>query len=676
MRQENRRLLLALLFFLWMGFVIAIFYVTQRPLLWSVALGLGDTLWTLIVTLMLVTNGSWLGYLLLNRTRPPTLSPLERALLSIGFGLGILGIFSLGFAALGWAKPVILNCVQIGLFLFFWTSKAWQPVVADLKWAVQYWRDQWGDTSRWVKLALWVALVLTLILALAPPADGFDALFYHLPGPQQILRDGGIQVHNIPHFWFPALPEGVFLWAMGLGSDRAAQLLHLVWALLSILLLWHWVQTIWDQKIARNTLLILLTIPSLFVLASWAYTDYALVFYGLAALYGVYKAYVNESDFKRGWLILAGVAAGMAMGVKYTSFLVPVSVVVLIVWWQRRQLKSALGNVALFSLIALAVAAPWYIRNAILMGNPVYPFVWDGKFWDDFRSAWYAAPHSGIGWNFVELLLLPINTTLGHRDANYYDGRMGPLFLLLFPFALYAALSRHSHSKPQDRTILAICLFGILNVAFWTFGVINSSALWQSRLLFPALIPFAAICSLGFSKIRELDTSQLQISFISNIILGLVVFVALADTAITVLLKNPMRYAAGLETRVEYLEKVQPNYAAAMQLLNETPTDAFVYFLLEPRSYYATRQVQPDPILDNLAHDIDQYGSPEEIIAAWKNQGYTHVLLYRLGADFLIVKDPQKMTEQQQDILATLIQIYLEPVGNTDNQSYELYAIP
>jgi hypothetical protein len=48
------------------------------------------------------------------------------------------------------------------------------------------------------------------------------------------------------------------------------------------------------------------------------------------------------------------------------------------------------------------------------------------------------------------------------------------------------------------------------------FGVINSSALWQARLLFPVLMILAIPTALGWDALNQLDSSNLRISFLVN----------------------------------------------------------------------------------------------------------------------------------------------------------------
>jgi hypothetical protein len=234
--------------------------------------------------------------------------------------------------------------------------------------------------------------------------------------------------------------------------------------------------------------------------------------------------------------------------------------------------------------------------------------------------------------------------------------------------------ARKQPGQPR-RSLLAITVFGLLSIAVWVFGIINSVALWQTRLLFPALIPLALPTALGLLTVKNLDTPQLRLSFIFNFVVVAVVAVNVLDAGIHVLARNPLAYALGLETRQAYLEKVQPAYAQAMQLLESAPPDASLYFLFEPRSYGTTRQVQIDPILDNFAHDWFVHGDADSLVQDWRTRGYTHVMIYRRGVDFFSGNRSGSFQPKYQDALELVITNHLTLVETTPDGVYELYRI-
>ena len=664
-----KRFLVGAFFLLWTGIIIIAYYVVQGPNLSALAV-LADTLWTLLVAGLLLFNSYGLGTQILNWLGSKSIDAMDRILLSVGIGLGCLGLLGLGFSAVQLARESILTIFQIALMIFFiWNDNAGK-LHLDLKVLGMNLNLSFSQFGLFTKLAIILPLAFSFLLTLVPPFEAFDALLYHLAQPARILQDGGLRVvDNVP-FWFPNLTENVYLWALALGSERATQIIHFSWALLAALLLWHWATKIWNVEIGRKTLLLLAAMASLPMLASWPYADMALAYYAIAAFYALTFYGTTKTS---GWLRVAAVMAGLAMAVKYTSFVVPLTCGLLLLF--SRPFIKGVSSAAHFSLIALAAAIPWYARNAILMGNPFYPFVFEGLFWDGFLSAWYADSGTGIGWNALQIFLLPLNTLLGYQDANLFDGRMGPLFLILAPFTFLILISRTRQDSAEGWSLLTIGIFSTLSFVAWTFGVVNSAALWQSRLLFPALMLFAIPTALGWDTLKKFDTWNLRISFFINALIAIILTLTIFDHAIFVLQRNPLAVAFGAQSRERYIERVNPSYAALMHIMDELPADAHVYSLFEPRSYDLPRPIQPDAIIYNFAHDHYLYHTSAEIIEGWKAKGYTHILVYERGLGFMLENRPDRMTSTVQEVFQETIQ-GLKLISQTDDKVYTIYQIP
>lgn len=659
------------LFLLWAGVTIVSYYVVQKPGLLNAFAGLADTVWTLLVAALLLFNSYGFGKRTLRLFKYESPDAVDHLLLSFGMGLGIVGLLGLFLSAIQLAQKEILTILQFSFLAFFLLSNDLQHLRADLNSLRSNLNLAFSQYNVFTKLTLVSLFAFSFLLTFVPPFEAFDALFYHLAQPAWILQNGGLRAADIaPHFWFPNLTENVYLWALGMGSERATQIIHFSWMVLSALLLWHWSTKIWNGEIARKTLLILASMPALAMLASWAYADMALVYYSVTAIYAFVQYRISKHD---DWLAVIALASGFAMSVKYTSFVVPLSCGLLLLF-QRPILKS-ISDAARFSAIAIFTALPYYARNAIFMHNPFYPFAFGGLYWDDFRAAWYADSGSGIGWNALEILLLPFNTLLGHRDANFFDGRMGPLFLILAPFTIWMLASRTRQGSAQGWSLRAVGVFSLLTFSAWTLGVINSSALWQGRLLFPALIPFAIPTALAWDSLKTFDTSKLRVSFLVNALITVILTLTVFDNAMFVLQRNPLAAAFGAQTRQRYIERINPSYAALLSLMDELPANAKVYSLFEPRTYGLPRPTQPDAIVYNFADDVYRYKTSEGIMGHWKSEGYTHVIVYERGLDFMIQFGSTKFTPATQDILHdTLAKLKL--ISQTPNQVYSIYQIP
>jgi hypothetical protein len=94
----------------------------------------------------------------------------------------------------------------------------------------------------------------------------------------------------------------------------------------------------------------------------------------------------------------------------------------------------------------------------------------------------------------------------------------------------------------------------------------------------------------------------------------------------------------GITRRQTYFEQVQPNYADALELVDQTPPGSKIYFLFEPRSDGMVRRVTPDAINANLAHDLWLHHTPEAVLQAWQAQGYGYILYQKAGD--ILVQDP------------------------------------
>lgn len=657
-------------FLLWIGIIISTYYVIQTPGLFNSLRGLADTIRTIIVAALLLFNSYCLGWRILGLISENSIDAVERLLFSCGIGLGSIGLLGLGFSALQVVRESTLTIFQIGLIIFFIFNNDARKLLDDCKALTANLNLSFSQYDLFARFAILLLFIFSFLLTLVPPFEAFDALLYHLAQPARILKDGGLQVIDIPHFWFPNLTENNYLWALGMGSERAAQMIHFAWGTLSALLLWNWSTKVWNIEIGRKTLLLLSAMPSLPMLASWAYADMALIYYAIAALYASTHFGLSKTF---SWLRVAGIMAGLAMGVKYTSFVVPLTCGLLFLL--SRPFIKGIISAAQFSFVALTVALPWYARNAILMGNPFYPFVFGGRYWDNFRAEWFADSGTGIGWNALQIVLLPLNTLLGLRDANFFDGRMGPLFLVLVPFTLWILLSRTRQDSAEGLSLRAISLFSALSFAAWTFGVINSSALWQTRLLFPTLMIFAIPTALGWDALKQFDTSNLRISFLVNMLIVIVIALTIFDNGIFVMRRNPLAVAFGAQTRERYIERVNPSYAALMTIMDELPANAHVYGLFEPRSYSLPRLIQPDPIVSNFAHDQYLFHTSTGIIQNWKAQGYTYILIYERGLNFMLENSPDRMTEQVQMIFREILRD-LKLVSQTPDKVYSIYRIP
>jgi hypothetical protein len=313
------------------------------------------------------------------------------------------------------------------------------------------------------------------------------------------------------------------------------------------------------------------------------------------------------------------------------------------------------------------------------MGNPVYPFVFSGRNWDAFRSTWYAHAGTGIGLHPLRILALPATVTLGIQDVNYYDGSIGPLFLALAPSLVWLIVRSWFEygsrmSNRERHLFLLLGGFSALQAAAWTVGVIQSRPLFQARLLLPGLVALIPLMSEGLVQLVQLDSTRFSLSAFVRMTFSVVLALNVVGQGLRVLSFDPLGYFVGYESRQGYLSRVLGDYYRALEGLEKSvPEDGKVLLLWEPRSYYSPRQAQPDLILDNWAHLRHRLGMEAGIAEHLRAEGYTHVLLYRRGLDYVIDENESQLSAKDLEQFDVFVDRELKQVKTSG--IYHLYEL-
>jgi hypothetical protein len=333
--------------------------------------------------------------------------------------------------------------------------------------------------------------------------------------------------------------------------------------------------------------------------------------------------------------------------------------------------------------VTALVAAPWYLRNLAWTGNPVYPFAyrWLGAGatmpWDSWRAAWYARSGSGLGWDVPAWLRLPWTLTLGIRDMNFYDGRVGPLFLLALPFTIAWGLRLYGRPGPRPPALKILIGFSLIQYLAWAAGAIASRPLFQSRLLLTACVALCGPIAYVYHELGTLDRPRFSIQTLIRLSVALVLVANLGHQFLSTLAQRPLPVLVGLESRDDYLTRRLGAHYAAMQAVDEhVSSPGRVLFLWEPRSYYSRVPAEPDAILERWPWLLAQHGTNLEAIdVELRAQGYTHVLYYRAGADLVRRAALDPLTEADWAALDRYLDHYLDEQAQIGD-AYVLYALP
>lgn len=642
----------------WLFIVTFTYYIVHKPFTATNLIALGSAAADIGIYLLLFLLAAAIGQFYLRTLTFD--SPIEKLILSGGFGFTVLALASFTFGLAGMLNPLVFwGALGVGLIL-------WRNEIMSI--VRQFSAPHFSIANRFEgTLAAFVALTLLLAVtsAMTPPL-AWDAQVYHLTEGKYWIAMGGISgPPDVPYFSFPSLGEMVYMAALLLKGDTLTQLIHWGFFALTVGLTLVMGRNFFSSRIGWVAAALLCAVPSLALIASWAYVDAVLLFFSTAALYATLKAIDEmhrhpQADSR--WLLLGGAFAGMAMGSKYTALIVPLTLLLLI----ARPSRAALQNSFRYSMAAILVALPWYARNFIYQDNPIYPFFFGGPFWDSFRNAQFGRFGSGLIEEPLRLLIAPWEATiLGQEGALTYEATIGPLLLAFLPLIFLTSAYRSTTA----RRIVVYCA-GLF--AFWLFGDATSKLLLQTRLLFPAFPAFALLAALSFDRLAELDFPSFSFARFARFALVLVLGLTLFGQALEWVDSNPLAFIAGYESRVEYLtQRLAPQgFYDALQHLNRLPAGSRTYFLWEPRSYYApdVTVVSPDALLDHFGDLQFRYGTADAIASALQREGYTHILLNRAGLNYYVTTQYDPIPPAELALLGDFLARHAQIVVGWDDE--------
>jgi hypothetical protein len=658
-----------ILAFIWSLILLAGYYLYHKPVTPDQALALAQSALDVILASLIIAGAGGLGRRFL---RPLKLTGLQRFAASTAVGLGAFSLIWLALGSIHAIYPWAAWIVLIWCLVFFPRDiLAWLRDAGEIG-------DLWRELPALEKLLAGACVVLAgyaLVVALAPPLR-WDALTYHLAFPQHYIASHfTIFDPTIPYAGQPQLAEMLFTWAMQLARPQTAAVL--AWAagvvcLIGILGLTASTAARFNAApenpalqlkpaiagwIAVVAVLAGLTFRSML---GWAYTDLFSALFGTAAL--ILLFHWLQTGEKGAWLWL-GAVCGFAVSVKWTSGIV-VAGIFLAPLVLRQVRKISIGLWIAGGAVALAVFAPWLIRDTIFTGNPVYPFVFPNADFSAWRLAAANVPAEGLNWIFG--LTLPISLTwTGVDSAAGFSTDIGPLLVLLAIPALWILR--------KDRAARALAL--ILGLTWAVMGTVGLRLghLTQPRLYFAAMPALAVLAGLGWAWLQGLTYQRVRARRILGVMLALVVGLAWVQNTASLTASGAPAVVMGMESEQAYRLANLGAYAKLDEKLSALPSGSRVLALWEPRKLYLPANTTPDYWIDLWRATAHETSGASSILQKWKAQGYTHLVIDLPGEQFMRETD-QSTSAADWAVFDQLIQQL--PTPETVEDTYRLYRLP
>jgi hypothetical protein len=415
---------------------------------------------------------AWLGLGSLVLIRGPRVRDRHLDLLN-RLGVGVVSFALLTFAA-GWTRllyqaaylPLFAAAAVVGVReLVFWSRGLRRPRVRS-----------W---PRWqlALLALLLVYVCIDLIAVSAPISSPDALLYHAADPRLFARSH--RIFEIPWNSSSYEPSSVEMLALDgflLWNPVQGAFAPLLLALAALAAVGAFAYRVADRSVALLAAVIFFAQPFMVWEATSLFIETGIALMVALAAWNLF-AFVRHSE--RGALVLAGVFAGGAAGMKYLGLIAALTLAAVLALLLLRRLNAQ--RALLFAIPAAAVALPWYVKNAILTGNPFYPHIFGGLNSSAARELRYSMDSFGSGHSFLDFVLLPARLLAA---AKPFDGGeyLSPLFVIFAPVA--ALLSR-------GRAILIACAGALLYLIAWFVTT------QQARFLVPLMPAVAVLAALG-----------------------------------------------------------------------------------------------------------------------------------------------------------------------------------
>lgn len=511
-----------------------------------------------LITLLFAVGAACLGHLLLRKLTPGC-DPALRVGLSGLVGLGAIGSLTLFIGLMPGGLGIAGMSLVVVVAL---TSLAW--VVRIGAYRISAKRPEGFPLL--MLLAILLALIFALVGVLSPSdAIDWDALAYHLAVPKLWLAAGHITpISFIHHSNFPGAVDYLYIWGLLWGGESGAKAFTLAFHCFGIFAVFGFARQVYGEMSAWWATLAWATMPVVLWLSGTAYID---VQNGLYAGLGILFASLWLRDRRGEFAWLSGVMLGLAAGSKYTGLqtIFAVACVVLIALILSRSAGSW-RSLLLMGGLAVCIASPWYVKNALWTGNPVYPFfygVLGGDHWSPWQARVYTEEQQSFG-----------------VGAVHPPGRISPLRIGHAILGLAYQPGRYINPSPTTGGGFPIGAVGFVVVAsllIWLFSgragplegatlatVLLSLAMWfvlseQSRYIIALGVPLSVLAGGAVARLRA-----------GPVLAGAIAVQTVATFYVfkTQRFDAQIQVATGKVSRADYLAATVPFYEPA-EFLNQ-----------------------------------------------------------------------------------------------------------
>jgi len=582
--------------------------------------------------MILVLFSFLIGRRILSSFKLSSYSLSETLLLSTTCGFGIITsiMFILGVMGLFYQSVIILTVVIPFITLFSICGRCDYLFVKE---KVRLLKPPKYDLM-WVLFAIFIFYVLYNLFRCMTPVINGDSLSGYLHVPNLYVNNHCI--FDIDYTGDDCFPQNIYMLnALGilLHSDILSQMISgWLLGLLCALAVYVLAKKLANRKAALISAIIFYTMPALSWLIYSTKVDLGYTLFELS-FWILFVEWIRKKDKKM--LFVSAIFLGFAIGSKYhallaMTFAALTAFVLLVI--RKEKLGIIIITLFLFSIIAIMIGSPSYIKNFIYTGDPVYPFITNPS----TGSAEKINQYHGV----VDFVRFQYNMFLG-KDYFFVtkpmmDYPIGFLSLLFLPFVFKI--------KKNDKLLYAT-LAVLLGYYLFLSTIIYKSVFPYPRHLLPAIGVLVAICSIGVMNSLNYCKQRYVILILVVGVIGITVVnnVPILSKQTRSMIRMQYSYLIGNYTKNEYLTNTlfnsggHMNFGMIQHVWNMPNKTRIItldygcgYYINRPflkKGYvYAVKDI--DSLLnslkkDNVTHIYFSKSDMDKYVARWCNGNYS-----------------------------------------------------
>ncbi len=369
----------------------------------------------------------------------------------LGLGAFVTIWFGLHFWLPFWPSyvAVTLTLLTLGAFPYYFSRRLWTTILPLTPMII-------------VTGLVLIPFLKPLYYHTALPPRIWDEMAYHFYSPARLASEttwNFASDHEKGFSFYMMMPRWLdtsFILVFALSQTYAtAQLLHVAIVLTAMLVGATFIKEKIGLLSSFSFIFLFITLNTeLFRAASTGYVDAgagALLFMAfLATIHAGFK------PTRHHWYA-AAILSGLSLGIKYTNVVLLISVwlvSIMMTWFSARPLilnflkkpaiKKLLLNIVVLALLGMASGGYWYVKNAVISGNPVYPFI--------FGCGGCMEEHALDNWGY--LTLSPENQETIIKTVFFGEPKLYTLVLISFALTLWSSI----YTKHRSKLWLAVTL--------------------------------------------------------------------------------------------------------------------------------------------------------------------------------------------------------------------------